>query len=63
MRNRVEEYRERLGWTQIQLAERMKVAQGTISRIENGVQCPSVELAFKLEKLFRVDIHELFMYE
>ncbi|MEY8841796.1 helix-turn-helix transcriptional regulator, partial [Cribrihabitans sp. XS_ASV171] len=33
-------FRRRIGWTQLDLAERLGVDQGTISRWERGVEAP-----------------------
>ena len=64
VRNRVGEFRERLRLSQAQLADLIGVSQGTISKIESGKHTPNIEIAFKLEKVFKefdVDIHELFI--
>ena len=61
VRNRVGEYRERRGWTQIELANYMEMSQGSLSRIENSKQSPSIEVCYKLEEFFAVDIHDLFI--
>lgn len=36
MKNRVKEFREKLGWTQEELAQKSKVSRTTISGFENG---------------------------
>jgi len=64
MRNRVSEFRDQLKLNQTQLAELIGVSQGTISKIESQKHTPNIEIAFKLEKVFKVfdvDIHDLFI--
>lgn len=36
MKNRVKEFREKLGWTQEELAQKSRVSRTTISGFENG---------------------------
>jgi len=62
MRNRLEEFRTRNGWTQQELADRVEVSRQTIISLENGRYNPSIILAFKLARLFRLQIEELFLY-
>ncbi|MGQ0604517.1 MAG: helix-turn-helix transcriptional regulator [Anaerolineales bacterium] len=40
--------REARGWTQAELAARLKVSQGTISFWENGIEVPSLEHQVRL---------------
>ncbi len=60
MNNRVRELREARGWSQGELAERLDVSRQTINAIETGRYDPSLPLAFKLSKLFRQSIEDLF---
>jgi len=60
MRNRVEEFRDRRKWKQIELAEKVGVSQGTISKIENSKHIPNLDLAYKLEQILDLEIHKLF---
>jgi len=62
MRNRLEEFRTQSGWTQQELADRVEVSRQTIISLENGRYNPSIILAFKLARLFRLQIEELFLY-
>lgn len=62
MKNRLEEYRIRNGWTQQELADRVEVSRQTIISLENGRYNPSILLAFRLARLFRLQIEELFLY-
>ncbi len=47
MAEKLAELRERTGWTQAQLAKRMRVSQQLISRIENGAENISLETLIK----------------
>ena len=49
--------------TQQQLADRVGVTRQTIIAIEAGKYSPSLPLAFKLARAFRVPIEEIFQYE
>lgn len=60
MNNRVRELRESKGWSQGELAERLDVSRQTVNAIETGKYDPSLPLAFKLAKLFRKPIEDLF---
>ena len=60
MQNHVRERREAKGWSQAELAERLAVSRQTINAIETGKYDPSLPLAFKLARLFKARIEELF---
>jgi len=49
--------------TQQQLAEAVKVTRQTIVAIEKGKYSPSLELAFKIAKVFDKPLEEVFSYE
>ena len=63
MHSRVRELRERFGWSQGELAERLDVSRQTVNAIETGKYDPSLPLAFKLAKLFKKPIEEIFLAE
>ena len=63
MKNRLEEIRKRQGMTQEELAEKLEVSRQTISSLEKGRYHPSILLAFKIAKFFKVSIEEIFIYE
>ena len=46
--------------TQENLAEKAEVTRQTINAIEKGKYLPSLELAFKLARIFGVSIEEIF---
>jgi putative transcriptional regulator len=62
MKNRLEEFRTRNGWTQQELADRVDVSRQTIISLENGRYNPSILLAFRLARLFGLLIEDLFLY-
>ena len=49
--------------TQESLAEKLGVTRQTIISIENGKYDPSIGLAFKTAKLFKVKIEDIFIYD
>lgn len=63
MRNRLEEIRKSNGITQEELASVLEVSRQTIGSLENGRYNPSIILAFKISKYFRVSIEDIFIYE
>ena len=62
MKNRLEEMRNHLGWTQQELADKVEVSRQTIISLENGRYNPSITLAFRLARLFQLKIEEIFIY-
>lgn len=46
-------------WTQEELAEKMIVDRGTISKWERGVYLPNTEMLLKIEEIFKVSINEI----
>jgi putative transcriptional regulator len=48
--------------TQAQLAERIRVTRQTIIAIEQGRYSPSLEMAFQIARVFRVQLDEVFQY-
>ena len=49
--------------TQQQLAEKAGVTRQTIVAIERGNYSPSLELAFRIARVFGVPLEEVFTYE
>lgn len=49
--------------TQQQLADKVQVSRQTIVAIEKGNYSPSLELAFKLSRVFKTPLEEVFRYE
>ena len=61
MESRIRELRERFGWSQGELAERLEVSRQTVNAIETGKYDPSLPLAFRLAKLFDEPIESIFI--
>ena len=49
--------------TQEELAERASCTRQTIIALEQGKYVPSIELAFKIARVFGVTLEEVFQYE
>jgi putative transcriptional regulator len=62
MKNRLEEMRSQMGWTQQGLADQVEVSRQTIISLESGRYNPSILLAFRLARLFQVKIEDIFIY-
>ena len=63
MKNKLKVYRAMHNLTQEMLADKLGVTRQTIIAIEKGKYDPSLELAFKIAKLFSVKIEDVFIYE
>lgn len=63
MKNRLRVYRTMTNLTQGELAEQLGITRQTVIAIEKERYDPSLELAFKMAKLFRVSIEDIFQYE
>ena len=59
--NTLKEYRQNKGVTQEQLAKAIEVSRQTIISIEKGHFVPSVLLALKCAKYFKVPVETLFL--
>ena len=63
MKNKLKVYRAMHNLTQEQLADRLGVSRQTVIAIESNKYLPSLGLAFKISKLFKINIEEIFSYE
>jgi putative transcriptional regulator len=63
MRNRLRELRAAKEWSQLDLAEKLEVSRQTINAIETERYDPSLPLAFKMARLFKLPIEEIFTNE
>ena len=63
MKNRIEEIRKERGVLQDELAKAMGVSRQTISSLENGRYNPSIMLAYRIAKYFKMTIEEVFVFE
>lgn len=62
-RNKLKVLRAMHELTQEQLAEKIGVSRQTVIAIENNKYNPSLDLAFKLARLFQLTIEDIFVYE
>ena len=60
MKNRVRELRSARGWSQGELAEELSVSRQTVNAIETEKYDPSLPLALKIGKLFKLPVEEIF---
>lgn len=63
MKNHIEAIRKQHKISQQELADALEVTRQTISSLENGRYNPSITLAFKIAKFFKMSIEEIFIYE
>ncbi|WP_308468695.1 helix-turn-helix transcriptional regulator [Rathayibacter soli] len=60
MENLIRSEREKRGWTQAVLAERLRVSRQTVVALETGKYDPSLPLAFRISRLFERPIEGIF---
>ncbi len=60
MKNQLRELRTAKEWSQGDLAEKLGVSRQTINAIETEKYDPSLPLAFKVAKLFKLPIEKIF---
>ena len=60
VRNDLRERRAERDWSQGDLAEKLGVSRQTVNAIETGKYDPSLELAFKISRLFKARIEDVF---
>jgi putative transcriptional regulator len=60
MKNGLPRLREQKGWSQGELAERLKVSRQTINAIETEKYDPSLPLAMKIARLFGQPVERIF---
>lgn len=63
MKNRLVELRVERVWTQADLAQRIGVSRQSINAIETGKFDPSLPVAFRLARLFNLNIEDIFTYD
>lgn len=63
MMNKIKVYRAIHDLTQEDLASAIGVTRQTILAIEKGKYVPSLDLAFRIARHFRVNIEEVFIYD
>ena len=62
MKNQLRELRAAKDWSQSDLAERLGVSRQTVNAIETEKYDPSLPLAFKVAKLFKLPIEKIFQH-
>jgi putative transcriptional regulator len=62
-KNRLKVLRAMHDLTQEELADKVNVSRQTVIAIENNKYNPSLELAFKLARLFDAAIEDIFIYD
>ncbi|MGD9162010.1 MAG: helix-turn-helix transcriptional regulator [Desulfobacteraceae bacterium] len=63
IKNNINALRKEKGLTQQALADAVNVTRATINAMERGAYNPSLELAFRLARFFKVDIQKIFFVE
>ena len=57
--DRLKREREKRGWSQTELAEKLHVSRQSVSKWETGKNYPSIEVIIDLSDLFGITIDEL----
>lgn len=60
MKNKLRLLRAGRDWSQADLAARLGVSRQTVNALETGRYNPSLQLAFRLARLFELRIEEIF---
>ncbi|MCK9632639.1 MAG: helix-turn-helix transcriptional regulator [Methanoregula sp.] len=60
MKNKIKVYRAMRNMTQEELAGQLRVTRRTINSIERDKYNPSIEVAFRIARLFNVPVEEMF---
>ena len=60
MKNKLRELRAAKEWSQSDLADKLDVSRQTVNAIETEKYDPSLPLAFKVARLFKKPIEEIF---
>ncbi|WP_299752919.1 helix-turn-helix transcriptional regulator [uncultured Tateyamaria sp.] len=63
MKNSIRVLRAELRWTQADLAKELGVSRNSVNAIENGKYDPSLPLAFRIARLFKRSIEDVFEEE
>lgn len=61
MKNRLRVLRAEREWSQADLAEKLGASRQTVNAIETGRYDPSLPLAFKIARLFKLRIEDVFI--
>jgi len=63
MKNKIKVFRAMHDLTQEELAKKLGVTRQTVVSLEIGKYDPSIGLAFKIARLFNVNIEDVFEYD
>jgi putative transcriptional regulator len=63
MKNKLRELRAAREWSQADLADKLGVSRQTINAIETEKYDPSLPLAFKMARVFKLSIEEIFEHD
>ena len=63
IQNNIKLLREQHGFTQQDLAEKVKVSRQTIISLESGRYNPSIFLAYHIARVFNLTIEDVFLFE
>lgn len=63
MKNKIRIYRAIHSMTQDELAKKIGVTRKTVNSIEGGKYNPSIDVAYRMARLFDLRIEELFCFE
>ncbi|MCE4598761.1 MAG: multiprotein bridging factor aMBF1 [Desulfurococcales archaeon] len=55
---RIRQARTSLGWTQAALAQRLRISESMLRKIESGKMKPSIDLAKKMERILKIKLLE-----
>ena len=61
MKNRLKVLRAERDWSQADLADRLDVSRQTINSIETGKYAPSLPLALRIGRLFKLPVEDIFV--
>lgn len=63
MKNKIKEIRQKIGLTQEELADLVKVRRETIIFLEQGKYNPSLRLAHDVAKVLKTKVDDLFIFD
>jgi putative transcriptional regulator len=62
VKNRIAEFRKKIGLSQAQLAKEIKITRPYLSDIERGIKSPTVDIAKRLCQVLEINFESLFCY-
>jgi len=63
LKNRLKVLRAERGWSQEDLAQRLKVSRQSVNAIETGKYDPSLPTAFRIADVFALPIEQIFLHD